>query len=75
MEVLSWLINILAVIGWIVNIKNRKRAMIVFALATILSLVYFSVTAQIPFLLRSIFYFGIDLVTLWHIAKRENMNS
>jgi len=71
METLSWIINGLAVIGWLTNIKHRKQAMLVFTVATILSIVYFTTTAQTSFLLRSIFYLGIDVVTLWNIFTEE----
>lgn len=71
METVSWIINMLAVAAWIINIRNRKWAMILFTLTTILAIGYFGITAQVPFLLRSVFYLFIDIATLWHIAKRE----
>lgn len=72
MEALSWIINIFSTVGWIVQIKRRKQAMIIFTLATILSIVYFWITWQLPFLLRSFLYLGIDIVTLWEIQKAES---
>ena len=72
MKELSWIINTIAIIGWVTNIKHRKQAMCIFTVATVLSIVYFAATAQTPFLLRSIFYLGIDVVTLWHIYKGEH---
>jgi hypothetical protein len=71
MDILSWIINIGAIIGWVVNIKARKYAMIIFAATTILSIVYFGVTAQVPFFARSIFYLVIDIATLIHIKNHE----
>ena len=71
MQILSWIINILTVIGWCVNIKRRKQAMMVFTVATMLSIVYFSVTTQWPFLLRALFFLVIDVVTLYRIFKFE----
>lgn len=71
MDMLGWFINIGSVIGWLVNIKARRYAMIIFTITTIASIVYFYFTGQIPFLARSIFYFGIDIVTLLHIKKHE----
>ena len=71
MEILSWTINILAVVGWLTNIKHRKQAMYVFTVSTVLSIVYFAATAQWPWLARSMFYLVIDVVTLWHIFKKE----
>jgi len=72
MEYVSWAANILAVVGWTVNIKHRKSAMMIFTVATILSIVYFGATRQTPFFLRSLFYLVIDGVTLWHIVRNEN---
>jgi len=69
---LSWAVNIGAVIGWLVNIKWRKRAMVIFTVTTLLSVVYFALTEQTPFLLRSLFYLGIDVVTLWNIHRNES---
>ena len=45
--------------------------MIGFTGVTILSIWYFAETSQLPFLLRSIFYLCIDVVTLWTITKKE----
>ena len=71
MTALSWVINTLAIIGWLVNVKRRKQAMYIFTVATLLSIVYFATTQQWPFLTRSLFYLVIDVVTLWHIFKKE----
>ena len=73
MDVIAWAINGLAVIGWLLNIKveRRKAAMIVFTVATLLSIAYFAVTRQVPFLLRSLFYLCIDVVTLARIYTKE----
>jgi hypothetical protein len=71
MEILSWTINIGAALCWIVNIKYRKQAMIGFTITTLLTIWYFAATGQLPFLLRAVFYLGIDVVTLWHIVKKE----
>lgn len=71
MEYISWTANILAVIGWLVNIKHRKQAMLIFTVATVLSIIYFAATKQNPFLYRFILYLGIDVVTLWHIFRNE----
>lgn len=70
MEILSWVTNGLAVCGWVVNIKYRKYAMPIFTVATILSILYFWSTKQLPFLYRSIFYLVIDVLTLVDIAKK-----
>ena len=72
MEILSWITNILAIIGWIVNIRYRKYAMLIFTVGTLLSIIYFWNTDQLPFLYRFIIYFVIDIVTIWHILFREN---
>ena len=71
MNVLSWIINAGALCGWVVQIKHRKSAFYIFTTTTVLSIAYFSITGQIPFLLRSIFYLGIDIATLWQIFKTE----
>lgn len=68
-EMISWLANILAVIGWVINIKYRKYAMIVFTFATILSLIYFYSTNQTPFIYRFIIYLLIDFLTLLDVFK------
>lgn len=73
MELISWSANILAVIGWVVNIKYRKHAMIVFTVATVLSIVYFVSTKQMPFLYRFVLYLIIDVVTLWNIFREERL--
>jgi hypothetical protein len=69
MELLSWTANILAVAGWLVNIKHRKQAMMIFTAATVLSIAYFWNTHQWAFLVRMLIYLVIDIVTLWHIAR------
>lgn len=73
MDTLSWIINVLPIIGWFlnINVKYRLYAMVIFTVATILAIVYFAITWQVPFLLRHIFYLVIDIVTLWHIIKKE----
>ena len=71
-DLLSWIVNIGALIAWILNIKYRKYAMILFIFITILSIFYFFVTQQTPFLLRSVLYLFIDISTLYHIYKYEN---
>lgn len=68
---ISWIANTLAVIGWLVNIKYRKQAMIIFTVATILSLVYFWDSHQMPFVYRFLLYLGIDIVTLCQIFRSE----
>ena len=70
-EIVSWAINVIAVIGWVVNIKHRKQAMLIFTVSTVLSIGYFAATWQVAFLLRSVFYLFVDIVTLWHIFKLE----
>ena len=71
MEVISWIANVLAVVGWLVNIKYRKQAMMIFTVATVLSLVYFWNSHQMPFVYRFLLYLVIDVVTLWQIYKLE----
>lgn len=68
-EVVGWAANALAVAGWIVNIKFRPQAMLIFTLATILSLYYFCVTRQLPFALRFAAYLVIDAATLYQCRK------
>jgi hypothetical protein len=69
MEILSWAANILAITGWVVNIKRRKQAMMIFTVATMLSVVYFWHTRQWAFLARMAIYLVIDMATLWHIRR------
>jgi hypothetical protein len=68
-DTLSWIANALAVIGWTVNIKYRNQAMMIFTAATVIHLVYFWNTRQMPFVYRFVFYLGINAVTLWQIAR------
>lgn len=71
MEILSLVINGLSIAGWAINIKHRRQAMYVFTVSTVLSIIYFTATAQWPWLARSVFYLVIDIVTLWHISREE----
>jgi len=50
LQIMSWVINILAAAAWLVNIKNRKKAMIIFTVTTLLAIIYFYTTRQVPFL-------------------------
>ena len=72
MNTLSWFVTIIAIVGWVVNIKHRKYAMMIFTVSTVLSIVYFAITKQMPFVFRSLFYLVIDIVTLYRIFKYEN---
>jgi hypothetical protein len=75
LDLVSWIINGGALIGWCVNIKHRKQAMIIFTCTTLLSIIYFALTKQTPFLLRSGFYLVIDIATLYHIKKEQGVNN
>lgn len=68
-EYISWTINTLVILGWIVNIKFRPQAMIVFTITTILSMWYFYNTKQWPFALRNTAFLFIDIATLYQCRK------
>lgn len=71
LEIASWIANILAVVGWLINIRWRKRAMIIFTVATLISIVYFGLSGQTPFFIRHVIYLAIDVATLVHICRHE----
>jgi hypothetical protein len=71
LDIMGWAINAGALIGWLVNIKWRKYAMIIFTCVTVPSIFYFALTNQVPFMLRSIFYLFVDIATLVHIFRNE----
>jgi hypothetical protein len=67
--IFEWTINIIAMIGWTVNIKYRLYSMYIFTVASILSIIYFSYTGQLAFLFRSIFYVIVDILAIRKILK------
>jgi hypothetical protein len=71
LDFLSWMINILSMAGWFINIKYRRWAMWIFTVSTVLSIGYFWATWQVPFLARSVVYLFIDIATLWNIYRER----